>query len=706
MSKTLIIAEKPSLAQKIVGAIGGMTKKQDYYEGQNYIVTSVFGHLLTLYDIEDYTGEKKKSWSMEDIPFFPEKFKYKIKNDSGIKKRYKIIKDLINRQDVGCIINSGDADREGEVLINLVIYKIFTEIKIQKQVKRIWLEDQTENTIRKELKYARDIKNTENLYKEGLARSYIDWLYGINLTRYISLKAGATLNTGRVIIPTVKYIYDRDMEIKNFRPEKYYTLPGEIEKEGQKIKIDFSDFKWKKDSYAEAKQLEYKLQNARVKVLAVENKIINKQPKKLFSLASLQNYMSKKYKISLNKTLSIVQSLYEKGYLTYPRTNTEYMAEEEIPKVENIIKSINNSDIELKITKAVFDSSKVESHSAITITEKIPDVSKLVDEEAKLYMVVKNRFMANFCKEECKLNQTTITFEIQNIDNIYKNQTKLKGTSILQLGYLKYENDLSEKAIPNFYEGEILNCNFKLEEKQTTPPGKVTEAELNKFFEKPFKKQDLDKEDDDTNDDEDYKAILKGIEIGTPATRSGTVEKVKKIGYIKAEKNVLSITPLGERFIEILEKLNINLYKEKTVELSQNLKKVYNNEILITDLVKIEEQQIKEIVNKNIEIERVQNNSKKTNRKPKAKLGLCPICHNIVVENKAGYGCCGYKDGCKFFIGKNIAGRDISKDEAKQLLDNGETGMLQGFVSRAGKNFNAKLVIDNERKVKFEFKYK
>ena len=271
---------------------------------------------------------------------------------------------------------------------------------------------------------------------------------------------------------------------------------------------------------------------------------------------------------------------------------------------------------------------------------------------------------------------------------------------------MKYENDLSEKAIPNFYEGEILNCNFKLEEKQTTPPGKVTEAELNKFFEKPFKKQDLDKEDDDTNDDEDYKAILKGIEIGTPATRSGTVEKVKKIGYIKAEKNVLSITPLGERFIEILEKLNINLYKEKTVELSQNLKKVYNNEILINDLVKIEEQQIKEIVNKNIEIERVQNNSKKTNRKPKAKLGLCPICHNIVVENKAGYGCCGYKDGCKFFIGKNIAGRDISKDEAKQLLDNGETGMLQGFVSRAGKNFNAKLVIDNERKVKFEFKYK
>ena len=146
--------------------------------------------------------------------------------------------------------------------------------------------------------------------------------------------------------------------------------------------------------------------------------------------------------------------------------------------------------------------------------------------------------------------------------------------------------------------------------------------------------------------------------------------------------------------------------KEIDIKYTWDLKKIYNNEILIKDLLKTEEQQIKEIVNKNIEIERVESNSKKSNKKSKTKLGLCPICHNIVVENKAGYGCCGYKDGCKFFIGKNIAGRDISKSEAKQLLDNGETGLLQGFVSRAGKNFNAKLVLDNERKIKFEFKYK
>lgn len=693
MSKQLIIAEKPSLAQKIVSAIGNMKKEKDYYENNNYIVTSVFGHLLTLYDIEDYTGEEKQSWSLDNLPFFPNEFKYKIKNDSGIKARYKLIKDLIKRNDVTTIINSGDADREGEVLINIVVYKIFKELKIQKEVKRIWLEDQTEKTILKELKYARDIKNTENLYNEGLARSYIDWLYGINLTRYISIKSGTTLNTGRVIIPTVKFVYDRDMQIKNFKPEIYYVLPGIIDKDNQEIKLEFTDFKWKKTSLEQAKDIEKKLQNSKVRVINIESKQAKKQPKKLFSLASLQNYMSKKYKISLDKTLNIVQSLYEKGYLTYPRTNTEYMSEEEVSKVESILNVLNNKDLELKRSKAIFDSSKVESHSAITITEKIANENSLSDDEKKVYFAVKSRFLANFCKEQCILDETIITFEIQTTEEILKNQAKLKGTSIFQEGYLKYENDLSEKAIPKFNENEIYDCKFRLEEKQTTPPSKVTEAELNKFFEKPFKKQNEIQEDDT----EDYKAMLKGIEIGTPATRSGTVEKVKKIGYIKAEKNTLYITELGIRFIEILNKLNINLYKEKTVELSQNLKKIYNNESTIDKILKQEENVIKEIINQNIQIDKViKNNNKET-------IGVCPLCGKEIFENSKAYSCSGYKEGCKFVIWKNIAGKNITKATAKKILKKGETDIIDGFKSKQGKNFKAKLVLKDDGNVGFKF---
>lgn len=693
MSKALIIAEKPSLAQKIIGAIGNMKRVNDYYENDEFIVTSVFGHLLTLYDIEDYTGEEKKKWSLDNLPFFPQNFEYKIKNDTGIKERYKLIKELIKRNDVTEIINSGDADREGEVLINIVVYKIFKELKINKKITRIWLEDQTENTIRKELKYRKDIKNTENLYNEGLARGYIDWLYGINLTRYISIKSGTLLNTGRVIIPTVKYIYDRDMEIKNFKAEKYYTLSAVINKEGQEIKLDFSRLKFTKDEYEKALNIKKEIENKNIKVVNVENKEVIKKPKKLFSLATLQNYMSKNYKISLDKTLSIVQSLYEKGYLTYPRTNTEYMAEEEIPKVERILQVLNNSDLELKKTKAIFDSSKVESHSAITITEKLVDETKLSDEEIKLFNVVKNRFFANFTKEECILSQTIVTFEIENTEY----STKLKGTSIIQQGYLKFENDLNEKSIPIFKNNELFKNNIKLEEKETTPPNKVTEAELNRFFEKPFKKQEVEDENEEENDTEDYKAILKGIEIGTPATRSGTVEKVKKIGYISANKNILSITDLGIKFIETLDKLNINLYKEKTVELSQNLKNIYNKQDTIENVVKQEEVTIKNIMNQNIDVERISKNINKES------LGKCPLCHKDIFESKLSYSCSGFKEGCKFSIWKTIAGKNITKSQAKKLLLKNKTDLIKGFKSKSGKEFNAYLKLEKDGSIKFEF---
>jgi len=697
MSKALIIAEKPSLAQKIIGAIENMKKKDDYYEGEKFIVTSVFGHLLTLYDIEDYTGEEKKYWDLDDIPYFPTEFKYKIKDDSGIKKRYKLIKDLIKRNDIDEVVNAGDADREGEVLINIVVYKIFKELHIQKKMTRIWLEDQTEGTIRKELKYRRDIKNTENLYNEGLARAYIDWLYGINLTRYISLKAGTTLNTGRVIIPTVKYVYDRDMKIKNFKPETYYTISATINKNNKDIKLDFKELRFNKEELEQAKIINQELTKSKLKVIKIENKETKKSPQKLFSLATIQNYMSKKYKINLDKTLNLVQSLYEKGYLTYPRTNTEYMSEEEIPKVENILSKLNDSNLQIKKSKSIFDSSKVESHSAITITEKIANVDTLSEDERKLYLAIKNRFMANFCKEDCILNKTAITFEIISNDPDLKLQTKLNGTTIKQEGYLKYENDLLEKDLPKFDEGEELNCNFNLETKQTTPPNKVTEAELNKFFEKPFK--DHKKDDEDVVDDtEDYKAILKGIEIGTPATRSGTLEKVKKIGYIKADKNVLSITPLGERFIEILDKLKINLYKEKTVELSQELKKIYNDELSIKDVLNKAEKEISDIINQNVQIDKISNSNNKE------VIGKCPICGKDIIENSKAFGCVGYKDkSCNFTIWKTIAGKKISKSNVKELLTKGVTKKIDGFTSKAGKKFSAKLYIVDDGSIKFDF---
>lgn len=246
MNKILIIAEKPSLAKTIIKAIGGMGRFKDYYESDKYIITSQFGHLLELKSIGEYQNnlERDKKWTLDDLPYFPNEFQYKIKDDTGIKQRYNIIKDLIKRDDVTEIVNAGDPDREGETLVNIVIYRIFEELQLNKKVTRIWLDPLTEEKIKAELNNRKPIENTKNLFIEGKTRAYLDWLYGINLTEYNTLKVGKLMNTGRVIIPLVRWIYDRDAEIKNFIPEKYYPITITINKNGKDVKLDFKELKF------------------------------------------------------------------------------------------------------------------------------------------------------------------------------------------------------------------------------------------------------------------------------------------------------------------------------------------------------------------------------------------------------------------------------------------------------------------------------
>lgn len=192
MSKILIIAEKPSLAKTIIKAVGGKGVFNDFYEDGNYIITSQFGHLLELKSIGEYQNnfERDKKWTLDDLPYFPNEFQYKIKNDTEIKQRYNIIKDLIKRTDVTEIVNAGDPDREGEILVNIVIYRIFEELQLDKKVTRIWLDPLTEEKIRAELNNRKPIENTKNLFIEGKTRACLDWLYGINLTEYNTLKVG------------------------------------------------------------------------------------------------------------------------------------------------------------------------------------------------------------------------------------------------------------------------------------------------------------------------------------------------------------------------------------------------------------------------------------------------------------------------------------------------------------------------------------
>lgn len=271
--KKLIIAEKPSLAMNIVKALNVREKHDGYFENDSYVVSFAYGHLFQLKNVSDYTGEKT-TWESMPLPFIPEKFSFKLKEEPGVKKQFEILKKLIERVDISEIVHCGDADREGQVIIDLIILASRTG----KTVKRLWLPEQTEETIRSEIRNMKNNEEYKNFYNEGIARTYLDWLMGINITVYVSVKAGAKFNSGRVLIPIVKFIYDRDMAIKNFIPEKYYIL----ESNANNIKLSIKEPRYNIKELPEALKESEILNKKKAIVNEIEKKEIKKNTAKAF----------------------------------------------------------------------------------------------------------------------------------------------------------------------------------------------------------------------------------------------------------------------------------------------------------------------------------------------------------------------------------------------------------------------------------------
>ena len=700
----LIIAEKPSLARNIVSAIGNMKRNDGFYSNQEYLVSWAFGHLFTLADIEDYEDKPTDNkWKMDNLPCFPKKFKFNLKKDSnkqidsGIEKQFKIISNLVNREDVVKIVNAGDSDREGEIIVRLCIEN---SLKTEKEIYRLWLPDQTSETINQALREMKLDKEYDNLANEGFARTYIDWLYGVNLTRYATLKTGTLLRVGRVIIPIVKAIYDRDMAIRNFKPEMYYGMWSNEETNGEIVELNSKE-KFDKNNQKKALELceKYNSVDAIVVDKKVKKDIMN--PPKLFSLTKLQNLLGKKYKIQMNKSLEIVQKLYESGYLTYPRTNSEYLAVNEKDKVKKIIEIISKIGypVKFKDKKTIFDDSKIESHSAITPTYKIPKKENLSEEEFLIYQIVFKRFVAVFCSEDCKVEKTEIKISVGNYEDFL-----LKGMIIKEVGWTKFDTPSSkDKILPNLNVGDKVNTLFKLKEKETTPPKHYTIETLNNYLMNPFKEDKKELEEriengEEVDDTEDYKAIFEGLELGTEATRTGIIDNAKKSEYIQLKKDVYTILPKGEYLIESLSKMNISMDKYKTSEMGKALKKVYRDEISVQDSVNLACQEIKEVFEKkDVAIERDTDIGFYGDI-----VGKCPLCGNDVIRNRFAYGCRDYQN-CKFKINTTICGRIISKSNVEKLLNEGVTSNIEGFISKNGKNFNARLKLDSENKVVFDF---
>lgn len=716
MGKQLIICEKPSLAKNVCVALARMGERTSSIvagaaESQSYVVTAAFGHLYSLCDIEDYLGVEKADWKSTPLPFYPETFKFSVKKDlksgkvdSGVADRVKLIKQLIDRNDIDSIIHCGDSDREGEIIIRIIL----DQLKNRKPVYRLWLPDQVDKTVIRELHRLKNDADYDKLSDEGYARMYMDWLYGINLTRYTTVKSGSLLHVGRVIGAIVKTIYDRDKAIEEFVPEKYYVIASREKTNGEIIEL-ISKNKYTPQQYQNAKDEAdiYNKTGAKVTDLKTERKTLFSP--KLFSQSTLQNVMSKRYKFNPKKTLDLAQSLYEKGFLTYPRTPTEYLATAEKDRIKEIIESIKNTgkDIVFKDKKSIFDDSKIESHSAITPTVKRPEGKDFSSsDEQNLYETVLNRFCAVFCREECTADKTTMIISVGKLEDF-----KLTGLVILTKGWKQFESKYTEdkngdnektenKTLPQLKVGDSVNIAFRPEQKTTEPPKHYTVETLNNYLKNPFKEElkDKDKDNENNSDEEEYKALLSGLEIGTEATRPGIIDKAVKASYIDLKKTTYYILPRGKQLVESMEALGIDMSKQKTVMLGKTIKNVYKGEIKLEDALNIAKQEISDVIDSNAEAPQSENY-----RKPSGEvIGVCPWCHkHNVIETPKTFTCedreCGFTLWKENYYFDNFQKKNaVNKTFVKNIIKNGEAQVKGLYSKKKDKKFDAYFKVEKD----------
>ncbi|MGN8981737.1 DNA topoisomerase III [Enterococcus villorum] len=515
--KQLILAEKPSVAKDLSKVLGANQKHKNYYEGPKVIVTWALGHLLGLKMPEELNKEWQ-SWQMETLPMIPKHLGIKPLPKTG--HQLKTIKQLAQRKDVSEAVIATDAGREGE----LVARWILEYVHFQKPVKRLWISSQTDKAIKTGFKQLKPAKEYDALYQSALARAKADWLVGLNVTRALTVKYEDNLSAGRVQTPTLALVRAQERKIETFRPQTYFSILLEVQKEQAKM-VQKNPFALK--SQEEAQSLVQNLTKSKGTVTLIQEKTKTETAPLPYDLTEIQREANQRYGYSAKKTLGLVQSLYETHKIvTYPRTDSKYLTQDMKGTMKERLQAISDFAPQVKQylkngavvrqTK-VFQDNKVTDHHALLPTENRPRYEKLSNEEQKIYQMIVTRFLGLFA-EPHKVSQTKVTVTFG------KEQFVFRQNKILQAGWKELSQNESNEV--NWVEGMKIQPNFTIKKELSAPPKPLTEASLLGQMEK--------------------------HSLGTPATRAEIIEKLIKSELMERTPQGLQVSPKGKQLLELV----------------------------------------------------------------------------------------------------------------------------------------------------------
>ncbi|WP_099362801.1 DNA topoisomerase III [Fredinandcohnia onubensis] len=716
----VIIAEKPDQAMKLAAPFRSK-KSQGFIEvspdplfPKGAYFTWAVGHICELLPPEEYNPAWKK-WRIETLPLIPDHFSYRVMKSKW--KQFTIIKNLLRKPEITEIIHAGDAGREGE----LIIRNIIEMAKVSKPLKRLWISSLTEKAVKDGFQNLLMEEDTRNLYFEAKARACADWIVGMNASRVYTLllkQKGVSdvFSAGRVQTPTLALIVKREKEIANFKSEPFWEVFANFQINGKQY-----EGKWMKDNESRlssqdmAERIAAFCQDKPAEIAEVETEKKEYQPPLLFNLSSLQATANKAFKFSPKKTLDVAQSLYTKGIISYPRSDSSYITKGEaqtIPEVFSKLEKLEDykayfptPNVSIMNNSRYVNEKKVTDHYAIIPTEQVPHPAKLSGDEKKIYDLIVKRLIAAHYKPAI-FNYTTVKTLVDK-----RAEFVTKGKVKLQEGWRKVlfeENSKDEDVIlPALEKGEAgVVENSYTKEGKTQPPKRYTEGQLITLMKTAGKHID---------NDELEKILAKTEGLGTEATRAGIITMLKQRNYINVEKNQVFATEKGILLIDVIGE-KILASPEMTAKWEQRLHEIGQGKASPASFMIQTKKLSQKIVDdakvqsdtwdfSSINIENVSSQKSSYNKKEIGTVvGTCKKCGGEVINKGKFYGCANYKTkGCQFTISGKILGKTITKTNVQKLLSANKTNLIKGF-KKESKMFDAYLKWNDQTgKIEFEF---